>query len=332
MFLGVQANAAQGNFKLAGQRYTVFGPSESCFTQKVLVGCGWHLQGKFSYVPNATSTALTNLQQRAAVHEIPTVAVSGRSSTRAWALSDSTPILQLLDSRLPAAKFYPGDAFTVCVVLLLEDFFDKWMANMCIKAHSCRDTHVLEDAKEAIVVPSGGVATATRAMNMTEASDEQRGAFKAEFARLMSAFEAHHAEGNRFLLGDTPCAVDCVIIGGLRALIDGGDWPSALANFQPLRLLCDELHGPVPPDVCAQCLDPNRLPAFVDFVLRRSHAMNVDSECLPDFCAPYEKKCSVLRQSLRVALGTDRSAELALTQLLAKYALHDIYAPTAANL
>jgi glutathione S-transferase len=137
-----------------------------------------------------------------------------------WPWADSTPIIDLLDQRFPARRLFPEGLLGV-LVHVVEDYLDEWVARTMVHYR----WHYPESARVASLILGGGNEQAAEGVRNwgpracratgTETEFHQR-ACEAEYVRILEAAEAQLAE-TRFLLGDRPCAVDCVMLGGLRA-------------------------------------------------------------------------------------------------------------------
>lgn len=135
-------------------------------------------------------------------------------------IADTTPLLELLDARFPARRLFPAGPQGV-LVHLLEEYFDEWIARTMVHFR----WHYADSARFAAERMTGGDADAAariaawgpRACRATgtESAHQQRAA-EEEYLRLMEAAERQLGD-SRFLLGDRPTAVDCVVLGGLRA-------------------------------------------------------------------------------------------------------------------
>ncbi len=107
------------------------------------------------------------------------------------------------------------------LVHILEEFFDEWVSRVMVHYR----WHYPESAAFAANrLAHGDAATAARLADWgpracratgTESETQQREA-EAEYQRLMGAAEAQLGE-TAFLLGERPTALDCIVLGGLRA-------------------------------------------------------------------------------------------------------------------
>ena len=193
--------------------YTLYGSELSLFTRKL------EAAAKFYDLPfefcskNAENSA--ELVQRSGTHQVPVFLTPEN-----WMLADTTPILKLLDGRYPTRAMFPAGA-QGALVHVLEDFFDEWVARVMVHYR----WHYPDSALFASERMGGGNAEAAaqvrnwgpRACRATGTESKvQQEAAEAEYLRLMTAAEAQLKQ-SAFLLGDRPTAVDCIVLGGLRA-------------------------------------------------------------------------------------------------------------------
>ncbi len=156
---------------------------------------------------------------RAGTHQIPIL-----ETPENWVLADTTPILQLLDARVPARRLFPTGPLGV-LVHVVEEILDEWVARVMVhyRWHYLENTvYVLEqftgksvsedEAREHPVAQWG--PRACRATG-TEHPAQQKAA-EAEYLALMAALETQ-LSSTAFALGDHPTAVDTILLGGLHA-------------------------------------------------------------------------------------------------------------------
>jgi glutathione S-transferase len=159
-----------------------------------------------------------------------------------WMIADTTPILDLLDGRVPARRLFPTGPLGV-LVHILEEVLDEWLARVMVhfRWHYAENTrHIvghalgrevtLEEASEFPLAKWG--PRACRATG-TELEFHQQAA-EQEYFDLLSALETQLGETS-FALGNRPTAVDTILLGGLRAhtnadpLPDLGAYPRCTA-------------------------------------------------------------------------------------------------------
>ncbi len=159
------------------------------------------------------------LGQRAATHQIPIL-----ETPEGWALGDTTPILQLLDARVPGRRLFPDGPLGV-LVHVVEEILDEWVARVMVhyRWHYAENTaYVIEQFTGTPLSPEEAVAHpiaqwGPRACRATGTeSPHQRQAAEDEYIGVLTALEAQLAE-SPFALGGRPTAVDVILLGGLHA-------------------------------------------------------------------------------------------------------------------
>ena len=198
--------------------YTIYGAPISLFTRK--------LEAAFDFyqLPCQSERKGTRddseLEQRTGSHQIPQLVTPEN-----WALADTTPILQLLDSRVPQRRLFPEGPLGL-LVHIAEEVLDEWVARVMVhyRWHYLENTRDVlafafgvqtETAEEAAQHPIAQWGPRACRATGTELEEHQRAA-EAEYLALMDALEAQ-LQVTRFALGDQPTAVDCMLLGGLRA-------------------------------------------------------------------------------------------------------------------
>ena len=306
---------------------------------------------------NKTSSNSEELEARVHTHQIPVMI-----TPEDWCISDSTPILQLLDSRLPARRLYPNDGFSRAVVALIEEYFDEWMARLTVHtrwhhresaefaaAEMMKLQGVPEDRiHQMIDSPSSPVhwgKRVCRALGMS--SVKQIAAGEAELMRIHKALDLH-LETNRYVLGDAPCAIDCVLLGGLRAHFLTDPWPKRfLAGLTNVQRYCDEWNRQIPSTTQANPIDPTNLPPFVEFVLQemgggfknfvlgnseaqvngsKAFKAQVYGEEVSYLSRPYVEKSRRMLQQYTGTMMNEEERRLYI-MLLEKYHIKDLYTP-----
>jgi len=193
--------------------YTIFGGELSLFTRKL------EAAAKFYGLPfeskNKSEENSEELVLRSGTHQVPVFLTPEN-----WMLADTTPILQLLDGRYPSRAMFPKGA-QGALAHVLEDFFDEWVARVMVHYRwHYPDSAVFASEK----MGNGNAEAAARVRDWgpracratgTESKHQQEAA-EAEYLRLMSAAEEQLKQSS-YLLGDRPTAVDCIVLGGLRA-------------------------------------------------------------------------------------------------------------------
>jgi glutathione S-transferase len=230
------------------QKYVVYGGELSYFTRKleaamIFYGADFEMRAK---TPDVAET----IQLRSGTHQVPVLLTPEN-----WMIADTTPIMRMLDGRFPKRRLFPEGRLGV-LTQIVEEYFDEWIARTMVhyrwhyeeSAVFASERMAHGNAEAAARVRSWG-PRACRATGTESA--RQRDAAEAEYHRLMAAAEAQLAE-TAYLLGDRPTAVDCIVLGGLRAhtLMD----PTPAAQMQPYqRLIAGRKRAPTAGTAQASC-------------------------------------------------------------------------------
>lgn len=211
------------------QSYVVYGSELSYFTRKLTAGLDFY---EAAYELRAKDASVREeVEARSGTHQIPVL-----HTPENWMIADSTPLLELLDTRFPRRRLFPAGALGV-LVHLVEEYFDEWVARTMVHYR----WHYPRSAEFAALRMAGGDAEAAariaawgpRACRATGTeSPSQQQAAEAEYRRILDAAERQLAE-SAFLLGDRPTAVDCIVLGGLRAHINMDPDPQAVLEGYP---------------------------------------------------------------------------------------------------
>lgn len=207
------------------QQYTIYGNELSYFTRKleaamIFYGAPYELKPK---PPEA--------QARSGTHQVPVL-----HTPENWMIADTTPLLHLLDARYPARRLFPSGPLGV-LVQVVEEYFDEWIARTMVHYR----WHYEESAIFASERMTGGNAEAAasvrnwgpRACRATGTdSQHQQEQAEAEYIRILDALDSQLAQ-TRYALGDRPCAVDCILLGGLRAHTNMDPVPKRLVAKYP---------------------------------------------------------------------------------------------------
>ncbi len=219
--------------------YTVYGGALSYFTRKLeaamlLYGAPFHVEAKGRGNREA-------VEQRAAWHRIPVI-----QTPEDWMIGDTTPILQLLDTRYPQRRMFPTGPLGV-LVHVVEEYFDEWLPRTALHYRWQRDESTRfvvsamirsanPDADEKAVdaaIESGIASWGRRACRATGVDSEvQQRAAEQEYARLLAGLDRQLAS-TAFALGDRPSAVDAVLLGGLRAHFLHDPAPRSVVELYP---------------------------------------------------------------------------------------------------
>jgi glutathione S-transferase len=199
------------------REYEVYGAPISLFTRK--------LEAAFDFygAPYRSERKGTrdgsDLEIRAGTHQIPVLI-----TPEDWVLSDTTPILGLMDERYPQRRMVPT-GLPGLLVHVVEEILDEWVARVMVHYR----WHYPENTKDVLASMFGVDLSEEDAMKHpvaqwgpracratgTERVEHQRAA-EAEYVGLLEVLEAQLAE-MPFALGARPTAVDCMLLGGLRA-------------------------------------------------------------------------------------------------------------------
>ena len=193
--------------------YTIYGGELSYFTRKLeaaMIFYGADFEMKRKDANNSQE-----IEHRSGTHQVPILLTPEN-----WMIGDTTPLLQMLDGRFAGRELFPDGPLGI-LTQIVEDYFDEWVARTMVHYR----WHYEESAIFASEKMSGGDAeAAARIRNWgpracratgTDSLNQQERA-EAEYLRIMDAMESQ-LQASRYLLGDRPAAVDCVVLGSLRA-------------------------------------------------------------------------------------------------------------------
>ncbi len=193
--------------------YTLYGGELSLFTRKLEAALKF-TGLPFDFVPK-NSNNREHLELRSGTHQVPVL-----QTPENWVLADTTPIIDLLDARAGTRRLFPDGVMGV-MVHVLEEHFDEWIARTMVHYR----WHYPESAAFAATRMANGDESVARRMldwgpracraTGTDSPIQQRAA-EAEYVRMLVAAEAQLGQ-TAFLLGDRPTALDCIVLGGLRA-------------------------------------------------------------------------------------------------------------------
>lgn len=193
--------------------YVIYGNELSYFTRKLEAALRFY--GLPHTLRPKSPDIAADIEQRAGTHQVPVL-----QTPENWMLADTTPIMAALDARVPARRMFPA-GLEGLLVHVLEEYFDEWIARTMVHYR----WHYPDSAAFAADRISGGHAETAlrlrewgpRACRATGTdSDHQQRACEDEYRRLLQAMEVQ-LQQTPYLLGDRPTAVDCVVLGGLRA-------------------------------------------------------------------------------------------------------------------
>jgi len=205
--------------------YTIYGGELSYFTRKleaafIFYGAPFELKPK---PPEA--------QTRSGTHQVPVL-----HTPENWMIADSTPLMQLMDSRYPYQRMFEAGPIGV-LTQIVEEYFDEWIARTMVHYR----WHYDESAVFASERMAGGNKEAAarvrewgpRACRATGTdSKQQQEAAEAEYERILHALDGQLME-TRYALGGKPSAVDCILLGGIRAHTNMDPTPKRLMEKFP---------------------------------------------------------------------------------------------------
>jgi glutathione S-transferase len=211
------------------QQYVIYGGELSYFTRKLeaaMIFYGAHFEMRSKNPDNAQEVEL-----RSGTHQVPVL-----QTPENWMIGDTTPLLQLLDSRFPSRKMFPDGPLGI-LTQIVEEYFDEWVARTMVhyrwhyeeSALFASEKMAAGNKQAALRIRDWG-PRACRATG-TESEHQQQQA-EAEYMRIMAAIDSQLQE-SRYMLGDRPTAVDCVLLGGLRAHTNMDPTPRrAIAKYE----------------------------------------------------------------------------------------------------
>lgn len=248
----------------AHNHYVVYGWEHSYFTRKLEAGL--HFYGTSFERRRIGDDIRQEVRLRAGTHQIPVLHTSEN-----WMLADTTPILMLLDHRFPQRALYPEGPMGA-LVHILEEYFDEWIARTSVhwrwaykENHALLSMDATDGDPESAAALAGWGRRVCRATGVS--SDVQQREAEAEYHRILAAAE-QQLQTTDYLLGDRPTALDCIVLGGLRAHFNHDPAPRrAIHDRYPIvidwcerRADCWEGQGSV--------LGINQLTEFASFVLQ----------------------------------------------------------------
>ena len=193
--------------------YVVYGWQRSYFTHKLMAAL--HFYGADFEFRDKTMENGEEIQLRSGTHQIPVL-----HTPENWMISDTTPLLHMLDGRFADRRMFPEGPAGI-LIQAIEEYFDEWIARTTVHWRwNYPENHELlsmdaaqgnRDNAAMMIVWGGKVCRATGV-----SSDVQQKAAEDEYHRIMAAAEKQLGE-TRYLMGDRPTAVDCIVLAGLRA-------------------------------------------------------------------------------------------------------------------
>jgi glutathione S-transferase len=209
--------------------YVIHGAPFSLFTRKLEAALRFY-DLPFR-VENAGIGEDRTASQRADTHQIPVL-----HTPENWMIADTTPIVALLDGRVPSRRLFPVGPLGV-LVHIVEEVLDEWVARVMVhfRWHYAENTrHIvgqvlgrevtLEEAAEFPLAKWG--PRACRATGTEQEFHQQ--AAEEEYFALLRALETQLGETS-YAMGDRPTAVDAILLGGLRAHTNADPMPDLSA-------------------------------------------------------------------------------------------------------
>jgi glutathione S-transferase len=193
--------------------YIIYGGELSYFTRKLEAAFTFY-NLKFERRSKHHSDP-GEIEARSGTHQVPVL-----QTPENWMIGDTTPIMHLVDGRAPHRKMFP-DGPEGILVQIIEEYFDEWIARTMVHYR----WNYAESAEFAAIKLANGdekIAAQMQAWGPKVCratgvdSDIQKQAAEDEYERILTAVESQLKQ-TRYLLGDRPTAVDCVVLGGLRA-------------------------------------------------------------------------------------------------------------------
>ncbi len=195
------------------QHYRIYGGELSYFTRKLEAAMIFY-RADFQMCRKGPDNA-KEIELRSGTHQVPALLTPEN-----WMLADTTPVIRLLDGRFKGREMFPDGPLGL-LTHILEEYFDEWIARTMVHYR----WHYEESAVFASErMAAGNSDAAARIRNWgpracratgTE-SEHQQAAAEAEYIRIVEAMESQLQE-SRYMLGNRPTAVDCILLGGLRA-------------------------------------------------------------------------------------------------------------------
>lgn len=276
------------------------------------------------------------------------------------ALTDSTPLIRLLETRHAGRSVVPPDPLLAFVDALLEDYADEWLTKAMFHY---RWAFADDIAKAAAILPrwfrtdqpdaaalAAGRAFADRQiarLGVVGSNAITAPVIEASYRRLLQVLDARLTSA-RFVFGGRPASADFALYGQLTQLVGFDPTPSAIALAEAPRVvawvdLVEELSGLEPSDgdwLTRDQLSASLRPILVEvgrvyapFLLANAaaHAAGAERvECEIDGRPwvqkpfPYQAKCLGWLREGRAALRTaDRAA---VDELLAGTGCEQLFA------
>lgn len=210
------------------RQYTIYGGELSYFSRKLEAAMIFY-GADFVFRDKGRDTS--NIEMRSGTHQVPVLLTPEN-----WMIGDTTPLMRMLDGRFPARSMFPPGPLGV-LTQIVEEYFDEWIARTMVHYR----WHYEESAQFASRRMTGGNAeAAARILNWgpracratgTESAHQQQEAER-EYVRIVEAMDAQ-LQQTPYMLGHRPTAVDCILLGGLRAHTNMDPTPKAMLAAYP---------------------------------------------------------------------------------------------------
>ena len=207
-----------------GNNYTIYGFELSLFTRKLEAAMAFY-GAPFVRKPK-TAHNREEIEFRSGTHQAPVL-----QTPEDWMIADTTPIMMMLDNRYPARSMFPAGPLGV-LVHAVEEFLDEWVARVMVhyRWHYEESSLFATERITRASMPGSdeeAITSAVKNAAITEwgkracratgtASERQQQAAEAEYVRILEAAN-QQLQKTPYLLGTRPCAVDTIVLGGLRA-------------------------------------------------------------------------------------------------------------------
>jgi glutathione S-transferase len=215
-------------------KYLVYGYSLSYFSRKLEAAMDWY---GLDYEFRIKAPELkTELEKRSGSHQVP-ILVTPQDEC----FADTTPILWMMDERYPERRMFP-DGPLGALVQILEEYLDEWLPRIVMHYRWQFDecTRFAAEALGMEAAPQAHALVGTmltqwgkkvcRALGVTDEAMKREA--EAEWVRLLDHLEAQLGE-TAYALGDRPCAVDAVLLGGLRGHFRPDPVPNRVLQSYP---------------------------------------------------------------------------------------------------
>ena len=230
---------------MSHDKYVLYGNPLSYFTRKLDAAMGWYAE-PYDVEPK-TPAVRDEIETRSGTHQVPVL-----RTPEGWLIADTTPLIDLLDGRAPARRLFPTGPLGV-LVHVIEEWFDEWVPRTAVhyRWHYDECADFAAPAMAEAMAPDdesvrGGIEAMLRSWGPRSCRatgtdpEPQRRAAEDEYERILEALDAQLGE-TRFSLGDRPCAVDAVLLGGLWAHFDADPVPRRLVRkFERVTRWCAE--------------------------------------------------------------------------------------------